>query len=137
MSSTITYLHTYKHRAYKLGKKRWSYNQFEIRLQNELGDSVYDVKEALQSSTPASLQHLSVCSKGGCGLHYITQQPYAETLHKYTPALPYTHTTYTLLYTHYYTHTTTHTLLYTHDYVRTKHARQKHRSHVQATKFDW
>lgn len=55
-------LHTPLHlgRAYKLGKKRWSYNQFEIRVQNEIGANVLDVKEALQSSTPPSLQHLSV-----------------------------------------------------------------------------
>lgn len=38
-------------RAYKLGKKRWSYNQCELKIVQEGGDQRLDVVEAVQVST--------------------------------------------------------------------------------------
>lgn len=38
-------------RAYKLGKKRWSYNQCELKLLQEGGDQRLEVVEAVQART--------------------------------------------------------------------------------------
>ena len=37
-------------RAYKLGKKRWSYNQCELKILQDGGDQRLDVVEAVQVS---------------------------------------------------------------------------------------
>ncbi len=42
------------HRAYKLGKKRWSYNQCELQLEEEGGQGTLTVLEAAQIM-PANL----------------------------------------------------------------------------------
>lgn len=39
-------------RAYKLGKRRWSYNQCDIKFVQEGGLGKAEVMEAAQSSTP-------------------------------------------------------------------------------------
>lgn len=38
-------------RAYKLGKKRWSYNQCELKIVQDGGDQRLDIVEAVQVST--------------------------------------------------------------------------------------
>ena len=40
-------------RAYKLGKKRWSYNQVELIMHNDEDESQLQVVEAVQHNPPA------------------------------------------------------------------------------------
>ena len=49
-------------RAYKLGKKRWSYNQVELIMHNDEDESQLQVVEAVQHSPPALTDAQKVCS---------------------------------------------------------------------------
>ena len=53
-------------RAYKLGKKRWSYNQVELIMHNDEDESQLQVVEAVQHSPPALTDAQKVC--GVCRL---------------------------------------------------------------------
>ncbi len=48
-------------RAYKLGKKRWSYNQVELIMHNDEDESQLQVVEAVQHSPPALTDAQKVC----------------------------------------------------------------------------
>ena len=59
-------------RAYKLGKKRWSYNQCELKLLQQGGDQRLEVAEAVQVLHPAAGR---ICWSTCSALEFVLTPP--------------------------------------------------------------